>query len=148
VDVRRGRGDEREASSAGDPATRSRLAAAVFRELSRLGPLVSAVDRPRPFAVIAGDGRVVAGNRPLFELLGCPESDLLGMSWSTVMPIWEGVGVNGSDMSCTAFLLPPAGERRGTRVPARLTAHPVYAGDGDVVAHTVFVMPLETSDAP
>ena len=127
----------------GATAQDPRLAAAVFGELSRLGPLVSAGDRRRPFAVVAADGRVVAGNRPLFELLGCPESDLLGSSWSNVMPVWEGLGADGSGMSCTAFLLPPAGDARGTRLQARLSAHPVHARDGAVVAHTVFVLPLD-----
>ena len=128
-------------SAVGAPVQDPRLAAAVYGELSRLAPLVSTGDRPRPFAVVAADGRVVAGNRPLFELLGCPEHDLLGSSWSSIMPMWEGVGADCAGMSCTAFLLPPAGDTRGARLPARLTAHPVHARDGAVVAHTVFVLP-------
>jgi len=131
-------------ATSGTPASRSRLAAAVFGELSRLAPLISTADHPRPFAVVATDGRVVAGNRPLFELLGCPQSDLLGRPWASVVPVWEGVGADGTGLSCTAFLLPPAGDARGARLPARLTAHPIRARDGEVVAHTVFVLPLES----
>lgn len=122
---------------------RARLAEAVFAELRRLGVVMSACDRPRPFAVVAGDGRLVAGNRPLFELLGRPEADVLGTAWSSHVPRWTAPDGPTAEEDVVEMLVSAARERSGRPVAAKMTAHPVRAQDGDVVAHTVFVLPLD-----
>lgn len=114
-------------------ARAGRLAAAVFLELQRLGGSVLQDSRPRPFAVVAADDRLVAGNRPLFELLGCHESDLLGTAWPLVMETW---GDRGSAREFDAHVRCPQRSGQAAPIPARVSVQPVLA-DGEVVAHTV-----------
>lgn len=116
-------------------AQTSRLAAAVFLELQRLGASVLQDSRPRPFAVVAADDRLVAGNRPLFELLGCHESDLLGTAWPLVMETW---GERGSAREFDAHVRSPQRREYAVPIPARVSVQPVLA-DGEVVAHTLLL---------
>ncbi len=114
--------------------------AAVLLELKRLGVRLSEPRGMQAVAVVATDGRLVAGNRPLFEMLGCDGNDLLGTPWTDTMPTWE----IGQDMSAPlrfeACLCPPLCRKRKMTVPANVCVCPVKDGDR-VVAHTVLLTP-------
>jgi len=129
-----GRGDLDRCDESRAPQT-GRLAAAVFLELQRLGASVLQDSRPRPFAVVAADDRLVAGNRPLFELLGCHESDLLGTAWPQVMEAWSD---RGAAREFDAHVRPPQRSEHAAPIPARVSVQPVLA-DGEVVAHTLLL---------
>ena len=133
--MRNGGGPERGRPQA---ARGGRLAAAVFAELERLGDLLARPGGLQPFALVAVDGRLVAANRPLFELLGCDESELLGSCWARVMPAWAtGTHPDGS-YQFDACLLPPLRDDLQAPVSAHAWVYPVVDADG-VVAHTLLL---------
>ena len=51
--------------------------------------VVSHLPHVQPFVVVSADGRVLAANRPLMELVGCGPKDLIGAAWSSMLPAWE-----------------------------------------------------------
>jgi len=134
VDTRCGREGE-EPGRRPQAATAGRLAAAVFAELERLGPHLARPEGLQPFAVVAGDGRLVAANRPLCELLGC----------NGIMPTWESEPHPDRPQRLEATLLPPLRTDLRSLVPTHAWVHPVADADG-VVAHTLLLTPH--SDRP
>jgi len=112
----------------------------VFAELERLGSHVAKPEGLQPFAVVAGDGRLVAANRPLCELLGCDGADLLGVRWVRVMPTWASEPHPDRPHRLEATLLPPRRTDLRSLVPAHAWVHPVADADG-VLAHTLLLTP-------
>jgi hypothetical protein len=126
-------------------ARSGRLAAAVFAELQKLGDHVARPQGLQPFAVVAGDGRLVAANRPLFELLGCEEGDLLGSRWARTMPAWGSRAHSDAPDQFDACLYPPFRDDLGSLVPAHAWVHPVADADG-VLAHTFLLTPYASPE--
>lgn len=113
--------------------------AAVRDELRRVSAMLADDVEPRPFAIVAGDdGRVLAGNRPLFELLGCHRPDLLGAPWTDAMPEPE---LRGADECFPARLRPPHRPWDGRGIPVLVKKRPIVAGGGRVVGHTLLLCP-------
>ncbi len=112
------------------------LALAIQAELARLAEDICAERAWRPFAVVDRRGRVLAGNRPLLELLGRDEQDVLGTAWDQVMPDWR-------------ELVAPWTVRPGCRWPERRLRTTLRfrngRGNDDLVAATTIAraVPLE-----
>lgn len=121
-----------------EAATAGEATAAVLDELTRLSGLLAEDAGPRPFAVVADDDRVLAGNRPLFELLGCHEPDILGGAWSLVMPEWR---ERGAAECLRTRLRSPCRPDDDRGVPVLVDVRPIVAGGGRVVAHTLLLYP-------
>jgi hypothetical protein len=132
---RRARGD----------AHNGRLAAAVFAQLQKLGDHVARPEGLQPFGVVAGDGRLVAANRPLFDLLGCDEGDLLGSRWERTMPAWGSRAHLDAPDQFTVCLYPPRRDDLGSLVPAHAWVHPVADAVG-VLSHTFLLTPHASPD--
>jgi PAS domain-containing protein len=64
-------------------------AEAVFEELTVLARVMAHLPHPQPFAAVSADGWVLAANRPMVELLGCQECELVGSPWSIFLPAWD-----------------------------------------------------------
>jgi hypothetical protein len=91
---------------------------------------------------VAGDGRLVAANRPLFELLGCDGRDLLGSRWMRTMPAWAGREHPASPQHFDACLVPPPHDGLRAVVPAHAWVHPIADAEG-IVAHTLLLTPRQ-----
>jgi PAS domain-containing protein len=64
-------------------------AEAVYEELTVLARVTAHLPHPQPFAAVSADGWVLAANRPMVELLGCGERELVGSPWSVFLPSWD-----------------------------------------------------------
>ena len=64
-------------------------AEAVFDELTALTRVMAHLPHPQPFAAVSADGWILAANRPMAEMLGCHEHDLVGSPWSIFLPAWD-----------------------------------------------------------
>jgi len=64
-------------------------AEAVFEELTALARVMAHLPHPQPFAAVSADGWVLAANRPMVELLGCHDGELVGSPWSVFLPAWD-----------------------------------------------------------
>jgi PAS domain-containing protein len=64
-------------------------AEAVFEELTALARVMAHLPHAQPFAAVSADGWVLAANRPMVELLGCQERELVGSPWSVFLPAWD-----------------------------------------------------------
>jgi PAS domain-containing protein len=127
------------------------LPAAVYAELGRLSDKLASDRHWQPFVVVGRDGRVLAANRPLLELLGRGEVELLGSSWDAVMPSWrEVIGRWSGDgdvlrlyprrFSATLYI--PSGSGRTNVVDAVTSVHPVSFDGREPVAFTFLLSPL------
>jgi PAS domain-containing protein len=130
---------------------RRRLPAAVYAELGRLSDKLAEERHWQPFVVVGRDGRVLAANRPMLELLGRGEAELLGSSWDVVMPLWrEVIGRWSGDQdvvrlhprrfSAPLYIL--SGSGRTNVVDAATSVHPVSFDGRDPVAFTFLLSPL------
>ena len=101
--------------------------------------VVSHLPHAQPFVVVSADGRVLAANRPLMELVGCGPKDLIGAVWSSMLPAWAGHGERGPHRGVECFegrLLWP---RRPGRPPwVHVVADPMGEG-ADAGAYALFL---------
>jgi PAS domain-containing protein len=128
-----------------------RLPAAVYAELGRLSDKLAEKKNWQPFVVVGRDGRVLAANRPLLELLGRGEAELLGSSWDAVMPSWREVVGRSSGNQHVVRLYPrrfntplyiSSGSGRTSVVDAATIVHPVSFDSREPVAFTFLLSPL------
>lgn len=135
-----GAGDGRCGVWRSEAAERPVPPAAVFEEMTILARVLAHLPHMQPFALVAPDGRVLAANRPLFDLLGCDESALVGKPWRTFMPSWPSRDALPADAALFCDWLDPAGQ--GSRRRAHLLVDPVGT-PGDPVAYALFVSGVE-----
>ena len=127
-----------------------RVPAEVRTQIRRVVEVLGYIPHEQPLAVITADGVVLAANRPLLDLVGCSEDDLLESEWSDLMPGWDQRAMRwaAADMPDThtfeAHLCCAGPVNRWTRV----VAVPVVASDdlaagpptpATLAAWTVFV---------
>jgi PAS domain-containing protein len=119
-----------------------RVPADVRRRAEIVFEVLSHVPLQQPVAVLAGDGRTVAVNVALLDLLGGVADDYLERDWSSVMPAWPR----------RATLFRPGGQvleeslmlSSGDSVWARVSVGPVARpGGADLLGYVLFV---STSD--
>lgn len=117
--------------------------AIVFEEMAVLSRVMAHLPHVQPFALVAADGRVLAANRPLLELLGCAEHELVGQPWRRYLPGWGVRPRPGAELACFEewLLTRRAGSRR-----AHLLVDAVGAPDSPT-AYAVFVTGLSDGGA-
>jgi PAS domain-containing protein len=112
-------------------------AAVVFDEIALLSRVMAHLPHAQPFAMVAADGRVLAANRPLLEVLGCGQDELVGRPWTRFLPRWNVRPRPGGDVACFETWLATSGGRRR----AHLLVDAIGVADAPA-AYAVFVTPL------
>ncbi len=119
------------------------LSGVVYRELRALGTALAHMPEVQPFAIVSTDGRVLAGNRPLLELLGCGSVRLLGSSWGEIMPAWQAIARSQKRSRASVLVVPLGSCSSASRVSADVAVRPLRGMGEAVVAYTVLLTPAD-----
>jgi PAS domain-containing protein len=107
--------------------------------------VVGHLPHPQPLAIVSSDGWVLAANRPLLEVLGCGEREVVGAPWALFLPAWATRDHLGDRLECfEAWLVTP---RQGRKVWVHVLADPLCE-EAVAQAHAVFLTVQPQREAP
>ena len=61
----------------------------VRTQIRKVVEVLGYIPHKQPLAVVTADGVLLAANRPLLDLVGCPDEDLLECEWADLMLGWD-----------------------------------------------------------